>query len=121
MVIISDRLYVGASIEDVKKDVIKGLKKKQFQPGLYCITLPQEDGNILDIRRAATLRDYTVKAGKISLGLRFKKSTVDDIIVVGIALGRSEAIDGHHRLFRIYIATLIHLIQKITLVMKFRI
>ena len=38
MVIISDRLYVGASIEDVKKDVIKGLKKKQFQPGLYCIT-----------------------------------------------------------------------------------
>ena len=81
MVIISDRLYVGASIEDVKKDVIKGLKKKQFQPGLYCIT------------RAATLRDYTVKAGKISLGLRFKKTTVDDIIVVGIALGRSEAID----------------------------
>ena len=93
MVIISDRLYVGASIEDVKKDVIKGLKKKQFQPGLYCITLPQEDGNILDIRRAATLRDYAVKAGKISLGLRFKKTTVDDIIVVGIALGRSEAID----------------------------
>ena len=37
MVIISDRLYVGVSIEDVKKDVIKGLKKKQFQPGLYCI------------------------------------------------------------------------------------
>lgn len=93
MVIISDRLYVGVSIEDVKKDVIKGLKKKQFQPGLYCITLPQEDGNILDIRRAATLRDYTVNAGKISLGLRFKKTTVDDIIVVGIALGRSEAID----------------------------
>ena len=38
MVIISDRLYVGVSIEDVKKDVIKGLKKKQFQPGLYCIS-----------------------------------------------------------------------------------
>ena len=93
MVIISDRLYVGESMENIKKDVIKGLKKRQFQPGLYCITLPQEDGNILDIRRAITLRDYTVKAGKFSFGLRFKKSAVDDIIVVGIALGRSEAVD----------------------------
>lgn len=94
--IISKKLYVGKTAEPAKEEIIKGIRKEVFQPGVYCVTLPEESGNILDIRMAVTLsadifnKRKKKKVFKFKLGLPRKD---EGPVIVGIALGKQEAIE----------------------------
>ena len=60
-----DGLYFGPKAEHNKKELVRKLKKEKYLPGLWLITLPHNEGNILK----------------------------DNLTVAGIAYGRDEALE----------------------------
>lgn len=73
------RLYVGRNAQSNKHRIISKIKKNKPQMGIYVLTLPANNENVLDIYPANTL-----------LQPHYRQS---DILVVGIAKGRSEAME----------------------------
>ena len=47
-----DGLYFGPKAEHNKKELVRKLKKEKYLPGLWLITLPHNEGNILDMVEA---------------------------------------------------------------------
>lgn len=75
-----DNLYFGPKVADDLKKVIRDLKRKKYLPGVWIITLPSNENNILDI----------VEVYKLSF------SNIDitkDFVVVGISYGKEEAME----------------------------
>lgn len=73
-------LYVGEKASKNTKALIKKLENGKFKPDIFLITLPDyESGNMLDIYRAAELKQPVYND-------RCK-------YVVGLAKGKDEAID----------------------------
>lgn len=79
MIKFSKKLYYGKMASLDEKRLKKIVKHKNFVPGIFVITLAKEPGNLLDICEMTMLNTF---------------STVDkSFIVVGIALGKGEALE----------------------------
>ena len=74
-----DGLYFGPKAEHNKKELVRKLKKEKYLPGLWLITLPHNEGNILDMVEAYTLP--------------YQGGLKDNLTVAGIAYGRDEALE----------------------------
>ena len=74
-----DGLYVGKNIQSNKKSVIRKIKRHKFVPGVYVLTLPANEQNVLDIYPSYVLTQ--------------KYYQKQSLYVVGIAKGMSEAKD----------------------------
>ncbi len=74
-----NRLYIGKRAMSNKRTIISRIKKNKLIPGVYVLTLPANDENVLDIYPSVTLMQP-----------HYQKS---NIFVVGIAQGRDEALD----------------------------
>ena len=74
-----DGLYFGPKAEHNKKELVRKLKKEKYLPGLWLITLPHNEGNILDM-----VEEYT---------LPYQGGLKDNLTVAGIAYGRDEALE----------------------------
>ena len=73
-------LYVGPMAVNDKKTIIKELGTKSIQAGIYVLTLPTEESNLLEIYPAFTLK-FPI----------FREAS-KELIVIGIARGREEAL-----------------------------
>lgn len=71
-------LYIGEKAEKKKQKIIRGIETGKFLLGTYVIMLSTEAGNQLDIIEAAELKQPYYKE--------------KDIVVVGIASGKAEAV-----------------------------
>lgn len=76
------KLYVSTSAQKDKKKILRGLEKKELQPGIYALTLPAGRSDLLDIIPAFTLK-YPI----------FKDARVSELYLVGIARGKTEAFE----------------------------
>ena len=74
-----DGLYFGPKAEHNKKELVRKLKKEKYRPGLWLITLPHNEGNVL-----AMVEAYT---------LPYQGGLKDNLTVAGIAYGRDEALE----------------------------
>lgn len=75
------KLYVGDSAKKDKRKILRGLEKKELQPFVYVITLPVSKHGVLEILPAFTLKYPFFFTGKGA-----------DLNIVGIAMGREEAL-----------------------------
>ncbi len=73
-----NKIYHGDRASENQKELLKKLKHKKWALGVYVITLPENDKNLLDIFE-------TIQFGQPAY--RKKKLTV-----VGVAVGRDEAL-----------------------------
>lgn len=71
-------LYIGEKAEKKKQKIIRGIETGKFLLGTYVIMLPTAPGNQLDLIEAAELKQPYYKE--------------KDIVIVGIASGKSEAV-----------------------------
>lgn len=70
-------LYIGKNAESNKHSIIKNIKKRKLQFGVYVLTLPENEHNILDIYSSIILMQQY-----------FQKK---DLFIVGIASCKDEA------------------------------
>ena len=73
-------LYVGPMAVNDKKIIIKDLGTKSIQAGIYVLTLPIGDSNLLEIYPAFTLKFPIFREAR------------RELTVIGIARGREEAL-----------------------------
>ncbi len=72
--------YVGDTARKSAKKIIRGLEKNELQPGVYVITLPAGDKNILEIIPAFVLKyPFFIERRR-------------NLQIVGVANGRTEAV-----------------------------
>ena len=71
-------LFIGEKAEKKKQKIIRGIETGKFLLGTYVFMLSTEAGNQLDIIEAAELKQPYYKE--------------KDIVVVGIASGKAEAV-----------------------------
>ncbi|MGN0383912.1 MAG: hypothetical protein ACI4DS_06550 [Eubacterium sp.] len=72
-----DNLYIGEKALNSSKDIINKIKSRKFQMDIYVLTTSSTDKNIMDIYPSyVLLQKYFFKT---------------DIIILGIAKGREEA------------------------------
>lgn len=72
-------LYIGAEAEKERQSIIQGIKKHKLMPDIFVVTLPAADGNVLEFYPSVVLNQKHYRHA--------------DLFVVGIAKGRSEALD----------------------------
>ena len=72
--------YAGDTAKKSVRKIIRGLEKKDLQPGVYVITLPEGDNNVLEIIPAFVL--------KYPFFLERRRK----LQIVGVAQGRTEAV-----------------------------
>lgn len=73
------RTFFSEDLKDKKARIIRKLKQKKFQKGIYIITLAQGEQNHLEFFSALMLRQRIFQP--------------EDLFVVGIASGYGEALD----------------------------
>ncbi|MBE5957681.1 MAG: hypothetical protein E7254_02310 [Lachnospiraceae bacterium] len=72
-------LYVGEKADRTSEDIIEKIKNGKMQLNKYALTLPFNDSDVLDIIPTIVLMQ--------------KRYLNSDIVIVGIADGKSEAMD----------------------------
>lgn len=77
LILFHDRLYVAKDLLKSKRKVLKNLKQGKLQPGVYVITLPLGDEDMLDIYPSYVLLQKVYRE--------------QEMTVVGIAGERSSA------------------------------
>ena len=75
---LSDGLIFGDSLHNKKDTILNKIQNRKMRRGLYCISLPTNKRNILDIYRYNELLQPALQA--------------EEIHVVGLASSREEAI-----------------------------
>ena len=72
-------LYFGSKASENQKELLKSIKHRKCNPGVYVVTLAENGNNLLDIYEVLQLNQPY-----------FRKKCIR---VVGIALGKEEALD----------------------------
>lgn len=71
------KIYYGERALENQKELLKNLKRKKWSLGVYVITLPENDKNLLDIFETIQFEQPAFRKKKLT--------------VVGIAIGKDEA------------------------------
>ena len=72
-------LYVGEKAKKAREDIVGNIKEGKIQLNKYALALPFNDSDILDIIPTIVLKQ--------------KRYLDSDLVIVGIADGKSEAMD----------------------------
>lgn len=72
-----NKIYYGDRASENQKELLKNLKYKKWSLGVYVITLPENEHNLLDIFETIQFKQPSFRKKKLT--------------VVGIAVGKDEA------------------------------
>ena len=81
LILFHDRLYVAKDLLKSKRKVLKNLKQGKLQPGVYVITLPLGDEDMLDIYPSYVLLQKAFKNFNVTVvGIAGEQETAFELI-----------------------------------------